>query len=63
MKTRSEQLDRDFDFTLMHLGLTLKDNWPCDKWAAIIEGESFEYFTGIGHRKDRKSTRLNPVTQ
>ena len=59
MNTRSEQLGRDFDFTLMHLGLSLKVNWPCDKWAAIIEGESFDYFTGIGHRKAKRSLTVN----
>lgn len=27
-----------------------RDDWKSDKWLAIINGESWEYYTGIGHR-------------
>ncbi len=27
-----------------------RDGWTCDKWAILINGEAFEYFTGTGHR-------------
>lgn len=55
MKTKSEILDREFNFITVHIGLTVdEDLWQHDKWAVIIEGENFDYRTGIGHRKVKK---------
>lgn len=56
MKTLSTILNKEFDFTFSHLGLRLDENlWSHDKWNVTIEGQDFEYNTGIGHRieKDR----------
>lgn len=52
MKTLSTILNKEFDFQTFHAGLHVDDNlWQHDKWSIIINGESFDYRTGIGHRK------------
>ncbi len=70
MKTHSTILNKDFDFKPTHLGIFLNDDLSIQsKWVVIIENESFEYFTCIGHlevkdifRKDRfkELQNLNP---
>ena len=30
---------------------TRDNNWKCDGWRFAIKGQSFEYFTGTGHRE------------
>ena len=51
MKTLSKILNKEFDFTVNHLGLFLTDELHiCDKYIVIIEGQDFEYSCGIGHR-------------
>jgi hypothetical protein len=53
MKTTSTILNKDFDFKAIHIMLTVnEDLWQYDKWTVIINGESFDYNTGIGHRKE-----------
>ncbi|MAX51523.1 MAG: hypothetical protein CMH22_06045 [Methylophaga sp.] len=55
MKTTSEILKQEFDFKANHLGLRLDDNlWQHDKWIVTINGQDFEYSTGIGHRQPAK---------
>lgn len=27
-----------------------RDDWKCDKWSVMFDGEHFEYHTGTGHR-------------
>jgi len=52
MKTTSKILTKDFNFEAKHIGLFLDDNlWPHDKWIVTIEGQVFDYSTGIGHRE------------
>lgn len=52
---KSEVLNKEFDFRTVHIGLDIDENlWQYDKWAVIINGETFDYKTGIGHRKVRK---------
>jgi len=56
MKTKSEILNKEFDFTVNHLGLFVNDDlYIQDRYIVIIEGQDFEYSCGIGHRieKDR----------
>lgn len=56
MKTTSTILNKDFDFTINHLGLFLIDDLHIqDKYFVTINEQDFEYFRGIGHRieKDR----------
>lgn len=51
MKTLSKTLNKEFNFEAKHLGLFLDDNlWSHDKWFVTIEGQTFDYNTGIGHR-------------
>ena len=51
MKTLSKILNKEFDFTVYHLGLFLTDELHiCDKYIVIIEGQDFEYSCGIGRR-------------
>lgn len=51
MKTLSKILNREFEFSTNHIGLFVnEDLWMHDKWAVIIEGQDFEYSTGIGNR-------------
>ena len=53
MKTLSKILNKEFDFVVNHLGLFLTDDLHLhlhDKYIVIIEGQDFEYSTGIGHR-------------
>ena len=28
-----------------------RNNWTCDGWLFTIKGQTFDYFTGLGHRK------------
>src|SRR3954465_9738154 len=58
METLSKILNKSFDFSATHVGLLVNDDlWVHDKWIVVINGESFDYHTGIGHRveKDRYS--------
>lgn len=51
MKTLSKILNKEFEFSVNHLGLYLTDELHiCDKYIVIIEGQDFEYSCGIGHR-------------
>jgi hypothetical protein len=51
MKTLSKILNQEFEFSFIHIGLFLNDDLHLhDKWIVIIEGQEFEYSTGIGHR-------------
>ena len=55
MKTHSTILNKDFDFSINHLGLFLNDDLSLhDRYIIFINGYDFEYFQGIGHREQRK---------
>lgn len=59
MKTLSTILNKEFDFTVNYLGLFLTDDlWVHNKYIVIIEGQDFEYSTGIGHRIAKTESRL-----
>jgi len=52
---KSEVLNKEFDFKVLHIGLFVDDNlWQYDKWTVVINGQTFDYHTGIGHRKPKK---------
>jgi len=54
MKTKSEQLKIEVEYKTKHLELTQDENfWVFDSWAVWINGERFDYKTGIGHRARR----------
>ncbi len=44
------------------MGETTRDNWHCDEWRITFsrgkESETFQYFTGIGHREETKEYKL-----
>lgn len=52
----------NINHTISYLGQTKRDRWDCDAWIVTIypkdtpkaNGQSFEYFTGLGHRKNDK---------
>lgn len=49
---KSKILDLELQFKAVHVGLMLDENlWQHDVWAVVIEGQMFEFKTGIGHRK------------
>jgi hypothetical protein len=53
METISKTLNKKFDFKAQNVGLFLDDNlWVHDKWIVTINGETFDYMTGIGHRTE-----------
>ena len=59
MKTLSNILNKEFEFSTTHVGTFLTDElWVHDKWIVVIEGQDFEYSTGIGHREAKSTFRL-----
>ena len=55
MKTHSTILNKDFDFSVNHLGLFIDDDLSLkDRYIIFINGYDFEYFQGIAHREERK---------
>lgn len=59
MKTLSQILGKEFEFSATHVGLFLNDDlWVHDKWVIVIEGQDFEYSTGIGHRVEKYSHKV-----
>ena len=59
----SERLNKDFNYKAIHVGLLADDTGDrlVDKWSIVIEGQTFDYQTGIGHRvrKYGKNSMLN----
>lgn len=51
-------------FSVVLLGETIKNDWVCDHWRATFtngsKSETFDYFTGLGHRLSKvdKNKRL-----
>lgn len=41
----------ELDIEKIHVQKTTRDKWECDQWLVNIEGQTFDYFTGMGHRK------------
>ena len=53
MKTHSTILNKDFDFSVNHLGLFINDDlYLQDRYIIFINGYEFEYFQGIAHREE-----------
>ena len=38
-------------YSTVYKGEQQKDNWNCDAWLFTINNQSFNYFTGLGHRE------------
>ena len=55
MMTKSERLNKEFDFSAVHAGLVPDDTNSRlhDRWLVTINGQQFDFFTGIGRRKDK----------
>lgn len=49
-------------FRIVLFGATVKDKWECDQWRVTLSKgtkiETFDYFTGTGHRKSSKPVPL-----
>ena len=62
----SDRLDMDFEGEIIHMGLAIEDEggehaWPHDKWTFVLDGQAFEFKTGIGcHRKMRRKSPISP---
>jgi hypothetical protein len=54
MKTLSKVLNKEFNFVINHLGLFINDDlWIHDKYIVLIDGQDFEYHTGVGYRVEK----------
>ena len=52
METKSNILGMDFDYSTIHLGLKYDESfWLYDEWKVTINGEVFDFKTGMGNRK------------
>ena len=38
-------------YSVLYTGLHNQGNWDCDGWSFIIKDQTFDYFTGFGHRE------------
>ena len=38
-------------YSVHYTGTHNQGNWDCDGWQFAIKGETFDYFTGLGHRE------------
>lgn len=38
-------------YSVHYTGIHNRDNWKCDGWRFTIKGQTFDYFTGLGHRE------------
>lgn len=49
-------------FLASYVGETTRDNWQCDEWRVTFshcqESETFQYFTGLGHRVKTEAYKL-----
>ena len=60
MKTLSKVLNKEFDFSVKHLGLEYDENfWLKDSYIITINKQRFEYSQGIGHREPLNKYREN----
>lgn len=48
-------------YAVIHTGAQKRDGWECDSWKFTLKGESFEYFTGPGHRVDTTESKFARV--
>ena len=40
------------NYSVMYAGTEKRGDWDCDIWRFTMKNQSFEYFTGLGHRED-----------
>lgn len=60
MNTKSDILNKEFDFKVNHIGLNFDDNfWLKDSYIITINNIRFDYFQGIGHREVKKNLFIN----
>ena len=52
---KSKTLGIEIEYKTKHIELALDDDlWARDSWVVWINGERFDYRTGIGHRKEAR---------
>lgn len=39
-------------YSVTYTGKENRNGWECDGWCFTVKNQSFEYFTGLGHRED-----------
>ena len=39
-------------YVVEYTGVQKREKWDCDSWRFTMKNQSFEYFTGLGHRED-----------
>lgn len=50
--------DCGITYEVFFTGEQTRDDWTCDGWKFNIKGQSFDYFTGTGHRVDNDSAKF-----
>lgn len=55
-------VENGVSFLASCMGETTRDNWQCDEWRITFsrgkESETFQYFTGLGHREETGEYKL-----
>lgn len=46
-------------YTATYAGVTTRENWECDAWRCKLANHEFEFYTGLGHRKEPKGWEAN----
>ena len=45
-------IDCAVTYSVTYTGAQEREGWDCDGWRFTMKNQSFEYFTGLGHRED-----------
>ena len=45
-------VDCAVNYSVTYTGAQKREDWECDGWRFTMKNQSFEYFTGLGHRED-----------
>ena len=48
-------------YSVHYTGTHNQGNWDCDGWSFIIKGQTFDYFTGLGHRDKSAKPQIPPI--
>lgn len=51
------RFDCAINWGVHYTGKQTRDEWECDGWRFAIKDQSFEYFTGMGHRVDSEASK------
>ena len=48
-------------YSVHYTGTHNRGNWECDGWQFTIKGQTFDYFTGLGHRDKSAKPQIPPI--